>query len=114
MCIYLRATFNNDVGATAAVPRQVRGRTRLSGSLLRAVLRQLHCALSRLLHAALNKRENSWTRVPLLRRLLETTFSLICFAVLGVSLSAIASRNGAILMASFCTAPSIAALVREA
>jgi hypothetical protein len=46
-----------------------------------------------LLHAALNKRENSWTRVPLLRRLLETTFSLICFAVLGVSLSAIAAAQ---------------------
>src|ERR1039458_280847 len=93
MCIYQRATSNNDVGATAAVPRQVRGRTRLSGSRLRALLRQLHCAPSRLLHAALNKRENSWTRVRLLRGLLETTFSLICFAVLGVSLSAIAAAQ---------------------
>src|ERR1035437_10618692 len=93
MCIYQRATSNNDVGATAAVPRQVRGRTRLSGSRLRALLRQLHCSPSRLLHAAFNKRENSWTRIPLLRRLLETTFSLICFAVLGVSLSAIAAAQ---------------------
>ena len=44
MCIYRRATFNN-VGATAAVPRQVRGRTRLSGSRLMAVLLAFACGL---------------------------------------------------------------------
>src|ERR1017187_1586834 len=78
MRIYRRAVSKNDAGATTAVlPRglQDRARTRLSGSRLRALLRQLHCAPSRSLHAAFNKRENSWTRIPLLRRLLETTFS---------------------------------------
>ena len=44
MCIYLRATFDN-VGATAAVPRQVRGRTQFSGSLLMAVLLAFACGL---------------------------------------------------------------------
>ena len=57
------------------------------------MLRHLHCAPSGSSHAALNQCENAWDRLPLLRRLLETTFFLMCFAVLGVSLSSVASAQ---------------------